>query len=124
MEPEVVVAALWARIAARDWPGLTALLAPEVRVSWPATGEVFTGPANFVAVQSEYPEGWEISVLRIVAQADVVVSEVEVPHAVLGNTFRAASFWEVKDGLVTAATEYWVTLGGEEPADWRRPLAQ
>lgn len=123
-DPRAVVTEVWKRIADRDWPGLQALLAPDVRVSWPGSGEVFTGAANFVAVQSEYPEGWEIRVLRIVADGDLVVSEVEVPHSGLAATFRAASFWTVHDGLVVAATEYWVTLGAEEPPDWRRQYAE
>jgi ketosteroid isomerase-like protein len=124
MEPAAVVQELWSRIAQRDWPGLTALLAPDVRVAWPASGEIFAGAADFVAVQSEYPEGWDISVLRIVAEGELVVSEVEVPHAALQQTFRAASFWTVHGGLVVAATEYWVTIDGEEPPDWRRAYAQ
>ena len=33
-----------------------------------------------MAVNEEYPEGWTIQVLRIVADGDSAVSEVEVPH--------------------------------------------
>lgn len=118
MKPEVVVGQLWNRIAARDWAGVRRLLAPDIRLDWPATGEVFVGADNFVAVQSEYPEGWEIDVLRMVASGGTVVSEVEVPHERFG-TFRAASLWTVHDSLITTGTEYWVTVAGEEPPIWR-----
>jgi len=123
MEPVQVVLSVWARIAARDWAGLAVLLAPEVRLEWPATREVFVGRENFVSVQAEYPEGWAITVLTTVAQGEAVVSEVEVPHQEFG-LFRAASFWTVSDGMVVAATEYWIRVGGEQPPDWRAAYAQ
>ena len=122
MQPEQVVRQLWNRISARDWPGVSQLLAPDVRLQWPATGEVFVGAGNFVAIQSEYPEGWSINVLSVLVQGRTVVSEVEVPHEEFG-VFRAASFWTVGDGVITAGTEYWVTVRGEEPPDWRARYA-
>lgn len=120
MEPVEVINELWRRISQRDWAGLAALLAPDLHVAWPASGELFVGPSDFVAVQSEYPTGWEIAVLKVVGAGPDVVSEVEVPHSELGAVFRAASFWTVQDGLVTAGTEYWVTVGADEVPAWRR----
>ena len=124
MTPEQVVRELWNRIAACDWPGVRALLAPDLRVVWPASGEVFLGAANFVAVQAEYPEGWAIRILRLVADGETVVSEVEVPHEQMGGTFRAASIWTVRDELVVAGTEYWVTIGQDEAPAWRERYAE
>jgi ketosteroid isomerase-like protein len=115
-----VVRQLWERISDRDWLAVRELLAPDLRVEWPATGEVFLGPDNFVAVQSRYPEGWSINVLQVIAQGDTVVADVEVPHKGVG-TFRVASFCTVRNGLVAQAVEYWVTVGGDEPPDWRAP---
>ncbi|WP_326807594.1 MULTISPECIES: nuclear transport factor 2 family protein [unclassified Streptomyces] len=130
MRPVDVVTQLWERIDARDWPGMERLVAADVVVEWPVSGERIVGRANFVAVQSEYPEGWSIRVLRIVAQGEQepgrpaeVVSEVEVPHTELG-IFRAASFWTVHDGRITAATEYWTDLYGEQPPVWRQELTE
>ena len=113
-----MVRELWTSIADRNWVGLAGLLDPQVTVAWPASGETFVGPANFVAVQSEYPEGWEIEVLRVVASGETVVSEVRVPHRDLG-VFASAGFWTVRGGRVVAATEYWVTVDGETPPAWR-----
>ena len=120
MEPADVVAQLWARIEHRDWPAVRTLLDDRLVVRWPVTGETFTGPDAFVAVQSEYPEGWSIRVLRIVAQGPQVVAEVEVPQAGVG-IFRTASFAEVTDGRIVALTEYWVTVDSETPPAWRAP---
>ncbi|OIV38251.1 hypothetical protein BIV57_06870 [Mangrovactinospora gilvigrisea] len=117
-----VIDQLWARIAAHDWAKLGELLAPELVVEWPVSAERIEGPRNFVAVNSEYPEGWSIRVLRIVPAPDgeTVVSEVEVPHEELGD-FRAVSFWTVRDGLVVAAREYWTSTGADPVPEWRTP---
>ena len=124
MTAEQVVRSLWERIQARDWAGMKALLAPEIVLEWPATGERFEGPDAIVAVNEEYPEGWSIDVVRVMPGPDgeTVVSEVEVPHADLG-TFAVASFWRVRDGRVTAGREYWVQCGAERPPPWRDAYA-
>jgi ketosteroid isomerase-like protein len=123
VEPKKVVETLWERIQARDWQGVGDLLADDVVVDWPASAERIEGRENFVAINSEYPEGWTIRVLRIVAEDDDVVSEVEVPHEHMG-VFRAASFWTVRDGKVVGGREYWTSLGAETPPEWRAGYIQ
>ena len=123
MEPKDVVRALWDRIQARDWGGMAALVAEDAVIDWPVSAERIAGRDNFVAVNREYPEGWSINVLRVVADGDQVVSEVEVPHAELG-TFRAASFWTVTDGMITGGTEYWTSPGADEAPQWRAAYVQ
>ncbi|MFF3212084.1 nuclear transport factor 2 family protein [Streptomyces sp. NPDC002886] len=118
MEPLRVVEALWDRIQARDWDGVARLIAQDAVVEWPVSAERIVGRENFVAVNSEYPEGWSIRVLRIVAAGDEVASEVEVPHEDLG-VFRAASFWTVRDGLIVRGTEYWTSPGADPRPQWR-----
>lgn len=118
---EDAIHAMWSRIDARDWVGLTDLLAEDCVVEWPASNELILGRDNFVAVQSEYPEGWAIRVLRVIAGAETVVSEVEVPHEGVG-VFRAVSLWTVAGGKVTHGREYWISVGGDERPEWRRPL--
>ncbi|MFI2213789.1 nuclear transport factor 2 family protein [Streptomyces sp. NPDC020141] len=76
---------------ARDWSGVADLFADEAVVERPVSGERIVGGQNFVAVTSEYPEGWSIRVLRIVADGDEVVSEVEVPHGDLACFARPRS---------------------------------
>lgn len=118
-----VIQALWDRIEARDWDGLAELLAPDVVVEWPVTGERFVGRDNFIAVQRDYPEGWSINVVRIIDQDDEVASEVEVPHVEAGM-FAAASFWTVRDGRVVRGREYWVSPASETPPEWRGKYAE
>ncbi|WP_432264009.1 hypothetical protein [Streptomyces griseoflavus] len=51
---------------ARDGEGLGALLADDLVVEWPVSGE------RIVGVNAEYPEGWSVHVLRIVADGETV----------------------------------------------------
>ncbi|WUS97332.1 nuclear transport factor 2 family protein [Streptomyces sp. NBC_00708] len=118
MEPSKVIETLWARIQERDWAGVAELVAEDAVVEWPVSLERINGRDNFVAVNREYPEGWSIRVLRVVAQGDEVASEVEVPHEDLG-LFRAASFWTVRDGQVVRGTEYWTSVGADPLPEWR-----
>jgi ketosteroid isomerase-like protein len=124
MRADEVVTLFWERMQARDWAGVAALLAPGVVLEYPATGERFEGAEAVVAINREYPEGWSIHLHRIVAgpDGDSVVSEVEVSQDGVG-TFAAASFWQVRDEVITAGREYWVMCAGEEPPPWRARYA-
>ena len=43
MEPSELIRTLWDRIDARDWPGVAGLLAADIEVYWPASGELIAG---------------------------------------------------------------------------------
>ncbi|MFI1469193.1 nuclear transport factor 2 family protein [Streptomyces wuyuanensis] len=123
MEPSKVVHELWDRMQARDWAGVGELLSDDVVVEWPVSGERIVGRDNYVRVNAEYPEGWSIRVLRIVASGEEVVSEVEVPHESLG-VHRVASFWTVRSGRVVTGREYWSELGSDPAPEWRAGLVE
>lgn len=118
-----VIEALWAHIEARNWSALRGLLAEDLVVDWPVTGERLVGPDNFVAVNAEYPEGWSIDVLSIVAAGSRVASEVSVPHRELGM-FAVASFWTIDKGCVSRGVEYWTAPGSETRPNWREPYTE
>jgi ketosteroid isomerase-like protein len=123
MEPSEVLRAWWHRVQDRNWAGAGELIAQNAVVDWPASRERFVGRENIVAVNREYPEGWAIKVLRVVAEDDQVAAEVEVPHADLG-LFRVAGFYTVRDGQITHATEYWTTVGADQPESNRAHLVE
>ncbi|MFD6192519.1 nuclear transport factor 2 family protein [Streptomyces sp. NPDC060275] len=122
-EPAAVVREFWTRMQARDWAGLGALLADDLVVEWPVSAERIEGRADFVGVNAEYPEGWSIEVIRIVADGATVVSEVEVPHETMG-VHRALSLWTVRDGRITGGREYWTELGSDPSPQWREPFVR
>jgi ketosteroid isomerase-like protein len=119
-----VVREFLTRMQARDWEGAHGLLAPDVVVEWPATGERFAGADAVVAVNRDYPEGWSIDVVGVVEATDgrTVLSEIEVPQEDVG-VFAAASVWDVTGGVIVRGREYWVQCGGEEPPAWRANYA-
>jgi ketosteroid isomerase-like protein len=118
-----VVRSYWARIQDRDWVAVAALLAEDAVFDWPHSGERFRGRDTVVGVNRAYPEGWSIDVRRVVDGGDVVVSEVRVPFRD-ESEFLVASFFEVRDGRIHGAVEYWVEAGGEEPPAWRRRFTE
>ncbi|AKL67126.1 MULTISPECIES: nuclear transport factor 2 family protein [Streptomyces] len=122
MEPLNVVAQLWQRIEAHDWDGVAKLIAEDAVIEWPVSGERIVGRANFIAVNSDdcyayTDERQPVELLRILADGDLVVTEVEIPqdHVV----YRAVSLWTVRDGEIVAAREYWTSPGQDPAPRWR-----
>ncbi|MET3984312.1 nuclear transport factor 2 family protein [Streptomyces sp. NPDC098789] len=124
MEPLNVVAELWERIEARDWDGVGELIAQDAVIEWPVSGERIVGRANFIAVNSDGAadadadgDARSVEVLRILADGDFVVTEVEIPqdHVV----YRAVSLWTVRAGEIVEAREYWTSPGQDPAPRWR-----
>ncbi|MFB7255949.1 nuclear transport factor 2 family protein [Streptomyces nojiriensis] len=123
MEPLRVVAQLWERIEARDWNGVAGLIAEDAVIEWPVSGERIVGRANFIAVNSdddcadERADERSVELLRILADGNLVVTEVEIPqdHVV----YRAVSLWTVRDGEIVGAREYWTSPGQDPAPRWR-----
>jgi ketosteroid isomerase-like protein len=108
---------LWERMEARDWDAVAAQLHPDVVVDWPNTGERYRGRDNYLGMQRAYPEGWHIEVLRIVDAGDTVVSEVRVDQD--DKRYFAASFFELEEGRIARAVEYWSDGEPQAPPPWR-----
>ncbi|MFJ5806741.1 nuclear transport factor 2 family protein [Streptomyces sp. NPDC093093] len=119
MEPLSVVARLWERIGARDWDGVAGLISEDAVIEWPVSSERIVGRANFIAVLSDDADTDEgsVEVLRILADGDLVVTEVEIPqdHVV----YRAVSLWTVRGGEIVGAREYWTSPGQDPAPRWR-----
>lgn len=103
--PSAVVTALWARMQARDWSGVAALLAPDAVVDWPVSAERLPDRDACVAVNAAYPEGWTVHEPQVIAQGSTVVSEGRVDHEEVG-THVAVAFWTVENGRITSGREY------------------
>jgi ketosteroid isomerase-like protein len=123
VDAATVISELWSRTQARDWAGVGELVAEDAVVDWPVSAERIVGRANYVAINSGYPEPWEIRVLKITGSGDEAASEVEVAHGTMG-LFRAASFWTVRDGKIVSGTEYWTSPGSEQGRPDRAALVE
>lgn len=118
MDAATVVRELWARQQARDWAGVGELVAADAVIEWPVSAERIVGRDNYVTINREYPEPWEIRVLRIIGSGNEAASEIEVVHGTMG-LFRAASMWTVANGTIVRGTEYWVNPGSEQGMEQR-----
>jgi ketosteroid isomerase-like protein len=91
-----VARALWERFDRRDWAAAGQLLADDVVVEWPHSGELIRGRANVIGLNADYPGQWRIQVLELIGEGDRVASEVRVSNG--EESFWAASFFQVRDG--------------------------
>lgn len=113
-----VVHRFWALFDAEEWAAAGELLADDVIVEWPHSGELIRGRANVLALNAEYPGTSRIRVLRLVdGGAGAVASEVEVTNG--PDTFWAASFFTVAGGLIRHVREHWVDAPTEARPEGR-----
>lgn len=109
---------LWAAMRNHDWKGVAAQLHPHVIVEFPATGERFEGPNEFVMSHRLRPD--ELSVKRI----DIINGELEVAvHAVITTptgTDHLMAFYRLQETRISHIVELWVTAGAVPPPHWRR----
>jgi ketosteroid isomerase-like protein len=108
---------LWELFQARRWDEARDLLHEDFEAEWPDTGERIRGCDNFLELNRNYPEPWSIEVKRVVWGADEVALEAAVTHP--EGVSHAAGFYELRDGRILRATEYWVDGRSQEPPAWR-----
>jgi ketosteroid isomerase-like protein len=123
MTGEDLVRGLWELFEARRWDDAGELLTEDFVAEWPHSRERIRGRESFIDLNRSYPEGWHITVDRVVGRGVVVASEVTVSHG--EATFRVASFFETREGRIAFERDYWVEEGLEphpERSRWTEPL--
>jgi hypothetical protein len=93
---------------ANDWHKAATYLAPECIIDWPCSGERIVGRSDFACMQARYPTNtgrWSFDVHRLVADEDVVVSEVTITDG--QQHARVVTFSEIEDGHIARQVEYW-----------------
>lgn len=115
-----VVRTLWQAFDRLDFELAREVLHTDFVCEWPQSRERIRGVDNYLAVNRHYPGKWRIYILRVVADADEVVTEVEVELTAENGAVRqdrAVSFFRLRDGKIAYLREYW-----PEPyaaPDWR-----
>ncbi|MCR6030974.1 hypothetical protein GGQ22_05910 [Nocardioides sp. zg-579] len=97
-------------IAARDWAGLAALLAPDVAVRLLHTGEVFDRD-GFVALNRDYPGPWTFTREQVTGAGESAALRARVTSG--ATTYHLAAFGTVAAGLLTEVVEVWTDGVGE-----------
>ena len=91
---------LWRGLEAHDWPAVRSQFQPNAIVEWPHASERL--PAE------EYVARWRarttdaVHVRRVVSEGRCVAVDAAVGPA------RCAGFYDLHDGLIAGAVEYWV----------------
>jgi ketosteroid isomerase-like protein len=91
---------LWRALAAHDWAAMRSQFQPTAKVEWPHVGR--TMPVDeYVAMRRERARD-AVDVVHVVAEGRLVVVEGSVGSA------RCAGVYDLHDGLIAGAVEYWV----------------
>jgi ketosteroid isomerase-like protein len=98
---------LWRALAAQQWETAEAEMHPNAVVEWPHTGESFVGRDAFIAVHRAFPGPWTLEIRRVVTEGRDIASEVVARSG--EDVWYVASFFNLRDGRIQRAVEYWVT---------------
>jgi ketosteroid isomerase-like protein len=122
VESAEVVRELWRLFDERDWERASHLLAEDVVLEWPHSRETIRGRDNVIELNRIYPDWESLRVERLVADGDRVASLVRVEAP--GGPVWAASFFDVRGGLVRRSIELWVDEGMQGTPEWREHLVE
>jgi hypothetical protein len=95
---------LWRGLAARDWDAVRSQFRAGAVVEWPHTGERL-GFEDYIAARRERAADRRVEVTRVMSEGRCVVVEALVGDA------RGVGLYDLHDGLISGAVEYWVGEG-------------
>ena len=117
-DPKAVVERFWRLMEARDWAAARARLAPDFVAEWPQSNERFPSPDAFMSMNEAHPApNWHIVSVSVQATEDEIVAEALVTSD--DGADIAVGFYEVHDGLIRRAREYWIERSVGPSPDWR-----
>ncbi|MGW1062780.1 nuclear transport factor 2 family protein [Micromonospora sp. NBC_01412] len=118
---EATVLAYWQACEARDWETFGGLLADDVVYHLPQTRERITGRSTVVRFNREYPDGWHLTVTRVIGSGRQAATWITCSYE--GAQLAATSFFDLDEaGLVREVTEFWPEP--YEPPPGREHLAE
>ncbi|MDQ0086706.1 hypothetical protein J2T12_000100 [Paenibacillus anaericanus] len=107
---------LWNDIDKQNWDNLFHYFCEDAIINWNNSNESFN-VEEFVRANCEYPGDWAITIERLEALDNLVVSvvKVELNNSVI--SFRATSFFEFMEDRIVLLNEYWGD--NTKPPQWR-----
>jgi hypothetical protein len=97
---------LWSALAAQDWAVARSQFRAQAVVEWPHAGRRMTRDEYIAAQRAQLSSG-RVEVHRTAGEGKIFAVEASI------GTRRCAGFYDLHDGLIHAASEYWV--GGAGP---------
>ena len=103
----MVVREFWRLMATNDFHAVKAVLAEDLIVEWPQSGERMRGRDNFAQMNAEYPATghWTFRINRLVADGSEVVTQVSISDGT--QSAEPISFFTVREGRIVRLLEYW-----------------
>ncbi|MDW4907999.1 nuclear transport factor 2 family protein [Streptomyces sp. ADMS] len=96
----------WATAEAGDWDACADTLSDDVVYTLPQTRERIRGKERFVRFNREYPSGWELRTVRVVAEPGQVVTWLR--FTVGAEEMHAISFFTGDEkGNIATMTDFW-----------------
>ena len=99
------VESLWHAFDRFEFEAVAPLLHDDFVLEWPQSGERIRGRDNFIAINKHYPGQWRITIQRLVACGDEVVTEITATYG--DQVARAVSFFQLQDGKIIRVREFW-----------------
>jgi ketosteroid isomerase-like protein len=118
-DARATVERFWAALAADDRAGAAEMLAEDVVVEWPQSGERIVGRANWLGMATGHPAFPTITPQGTEGSGDLWVTYAHYEYPVEGGPapFEVCAVQRVKGGPIIRLTEYYAEPF--EPAAWR-----
>ncbi|QUH20286.1 nuclear transport factor 2 family protein [Alkaliphilus sp. B6464] len=100
------VIALWNDMDKQNWSALHIYFEDDAIINWNNTNERFN-VEEFVRINAEYPEDWNIKIERLECIESLVISVVKVQLKNGDISVHATSFFEFNNGKIKVLNEYW-----------------
>ncbi|WP_369248055.1 nuclear transport factor 2 family protein [Streptomyces sp. R41] len=96
----------WAAAESRDWATFSDTLAEDVEYTLPQTRERIRGRGRYVEFNREYPGDWHLTVERVIAEPDQVVTWAHFTVG-LDEMYAISFFTGDGSGRIAAITDFW-----------------
>lgn len=117
MNNKQIIENFWSTMGTNDFYAVAQLLHDDYILEWQQSGERIRGRENFAAINTYYPANgkWTFKINHIVAEGDLVVSDVNVSDGTQHD--RVITFSTIRDGKIWKQIEFW--LEPFEAPEWR-----
>ena len=107
MDSKQLIEAFWKRMESNDFYAVADLLHDEFTLEWHQSGELIRGRENFAKINTAYPANgkWRFNINSIVAEGDIVVTDVSVTDGVVKD--RVITFSTIRDEKIWKQVEFW-----------------
>lgn len=107
MDSKQLIEAFWKRMESNNFYAVADLMHDEFTLEWHQSGELIRGRENFAKINTAYPANgkWYFNINSIVAEGDIVVTDVSVTDGVVKD--RVITFSTIRDEKIWKQVEFW-----------------